>query len=66
MLLPVRVDDPRTRPLLFGVMASVGGRQWLNTRSAEQIAAPHRFSFLDIGAGVPDCIRPGHLREEAA
>ena len=66
VLLPVHVDDPRARPLLCGVMASVGGRHWLNTKSAEQIAAPHRFRFLDIGAGVPDCVQPEHLREEAA
>ncbi len=67
LLLPARVDDARQRPLLIGVMASINGRQWLNTAgAAERIAAPVRFHFLDIGAGIPDCIVPGHLREEAA
>jgi len=67
VLLPVRVDDPRERPLLIGVMASVHGRQWLNkSDGVARIAAPQRFCFLDIGAGIPDCIVPTHLREEAA
>jgi hypothetical protein len=66
VLLPVRVDDPRERPLLFGVMASIGQRQWLNAKSAERIAAPDRFGFLDIGAGVPNRVLPENLREEAA
>jgi hypothetical protein len=66
LLLPVHVDAPRQRPLLFGVMSSIGGRQWLNSSGAEEIARPLRFSFLEIGAGIPDCIVPEHLREEAA
>jgi hypothetical protein len=66
LLLPVHVDDPRQRPLLFGIIASLKGRQWLNSSNAEQIAAPTRFSFLDLGAGIPDCVVPDHLREEAA
>lgn len=67
LLLPVRVDDPRQRPVLIGVMASIHGRQWLNSGDGvERIAAPSRFRFLDIGAGIPDCIVPEHLREEAA
>jgi len=67
LLLPVRVDDPHQRPLLIGVIASLHGRQWLNTAGgAGRIAPVQRFRFLDIGAGIPDCIVPAHLREEAA